>query len=434
MLEKYIYVLAVTISAAIPVIYFLRNREKEKKAKRDLSRAVYSGLIEPVSLHPRIDPNRCIGTGACIKACPEGDILGLINGFVELVSPSRCIGHGACEAACPVDAIELVFGSEKRGIEIPYVKENFETNVAGISIAGELGGMGLIRNAITQGRQAVEFIARNRSKRDPAAYDVAIIGAGPAGLAATLQAHQEKMSYITLDQDDIGGTILSYPRQKLVMTQPMEIPYYGRYKDRQIQKEELLELWDDVIAKSGAQINTNEKVESINRSNGHYQITTSKGEYVAQRIVLAIGRRGSPRKLGVPGEKSAKVAYKLLEPDQYAGQSLIVVGGGDSAVEAALALSALQNTDVTLSYRGEAFNRIKEKNRELLHLAEEQGTVQVLLKSNVKEIRPETVLLDHDGVQRTINNRQVFVFVGGELPNALLQKLGIDVQRKFGTR
>lgn len=251
MLEKYIYVVAITISVAIPVIYFLRHWEKERKARKDLSQAVSSGLTEPVSLHPRIDPNRCIGTGACVNACPEGEILGLINGVVELVSPCRCIGHGACQVACPVDAIELVFGTEKRGIDIPYVKETFETKVAGISVAGELGGMGLIRNAITQGKQAVEYIAVNKTKRDPAVYELAIIGAGPAGLAATLQAHKEKMRYITLEQDDIGGTILSYPRQKIVMTQPMEIPFYGKYKDRQIRKETLLQLWDDIVSRTG---------------------------------------------------------------------------------------------------------------------------------------------------------------------------------------
>ncbi len=433
-LDQLVYAVSVSVTVGIPFWYFKRHRSKEKLAREKLQKAKSLGLTEPVSLHPKIDPNRCIATGACVQACPEGEILGLINGRAELVSPTRCIGHGACQAACPVDAIALVFGTERRGVEIPHVKETFETNVSGLYIAGELGGMGLIRNAVAQGKEAVEYISHTLSRRDPAVYDVAIVGAGPAGLAATLQAEKVHLRYITLDQDDIGGTVLTYPRQKLVMTQPMDLPLYGRCGFREIRKEELLGLWQDVIQTSGIEIHTHEKVENVERQNGYFRIVSARGEYLAQRVLLAIGRRGSPRKLGVPGERSSKVAYKLIEPEQYKRRKLLVVGGGDSAVEAALALGEQAGTEVTLSYRRGAFSRIKEQNRQRLERATEAGWLRVLYESNVLEIRPDSVVLQQRGSDIVLANDYVFVFIGGELPTAFLKKLGVQIEIKFGER
>lgn len=433
MLEQFINVISITITVTIPVLYIWHHRKREKTARKKLEEAKSVGQ-EPVSLHPKLNPNRCIGMGACIRACPEGEILGIIHGRPELVSPSKCIGHGACQAACPTDAIDLVFGSERRGVDIPHVKQNFETNVPGIYIAGELGGMGLIRNAMTQGREAAQYITQSLQRHDPAIYDVAIIGAGPAGLAATLQAEKDKLRYITIEQEDIGGTILTYPRQKLVMTQPMVIPLYGKYKYREIRKEELLALWGDIVKRTGIGVNTHEKLERAERQNGHFLLHSSKGEYLARRILLAIGRRGTPRKLGVPGEHSSKVAYKLIEPGQYKNRSLLVVGGGDSAVEAALALSEQKGTEVTLSYRREAFSRIKTKNQERIDAAAQAGRVRLLFSSNLREIRPDSVLLEWKGKEQETVNDYVFIFAGGELPTKFLQQLGIQIEKKFGER
>lgn len=399
-----------------------------------LRESVDRGLTEPVSLHPIIDPTRCIGTAACVSACPEGEILGVLEGRAVLVSPTKCIGHGACEASCPVEAITLVFGTERRGVELPFLKENFETNVPGVYIAGELGGMGLIRNAITQGREAVQYIQQSLTGKKPDVYDVAVIGAGPAGLAASLQAQKEKLSFITLDQDNVGGTILTYPRQKLVMTQPMEIPLYGKVKFREILKEELLGLWDEVIEKTGLEVHTQEKVDAIEKQNGHYRIVSQKEEYLAQKVLLAIGRRGTPRKLGVPGEISPKVAYRLLEPEQYRKKRVLIIGGGDSAVEAALVLSEQEGAQVTVSYRKNVFSRIKEKNDERIERAIQDGRVNVLWESSVSEIRREDVILSVKDKPERLPNDYVLIFIGGVLPAEFLKKIGISIQKKFGER
>lgn len=434
MLENIIYGIATLITAGIPALYFIRTASREKAAREKLASAVAAGLTEPVSLHPKIDPNRCIETGACLSACPEGEILGIINGQAELISPTKCIGHGACQSACPVEAISLVFGTERRGVEIPHVTETFETNSPGIYIAGELGGMGLIRNAMTQGREAVEYIQRSLDSRDDSIHDLLIVGAGPAGLAATLQAKKAGLRYVTLDQDDVGGTILTYPRQKLVMTQPMEIPLFGTFKKREIRKEELLALWQHIVREAQISINTFEKVEAIERVNGHFAVATSKQQYQAKRVLLAIGRRGTPRKLGVPGEQSSKVAYKLMEPEQYQHKKILVIGGGDSAVEAALALSEQPGNEVTLSYRKEVFSRIKEGNRSRIEQAITQGQVRALFSSTVHEIRQDSVILNYKNEHIRLANDFVFIFIGGELPTAFLKKLGIKIEKKFGER
>lgn len=421
------------VIAFLVFLYWHRQHLRERKATETLARTIDAGL-EPVSLHPTLDPNRCIGTGACVDACPEGDILGIVAGVAELIHPTRCIGHGACAAACPVDAITLVFGTEHRGVDIPHVSDAFETNVGGIYVAGELGGMGLIRNAVTQGRQAIENISRRRAGDDTSVYDVAIIGAGPAGIAATLQAEKMGLRYVTFDQDDIGGTVLTYPRQKIVMTQPMELPLYGKCRFREIAKEDLLDLWHEVIDKTGIRIHTRQKVEKIGRRNGHFEITSPAGTYATQNALLAIGRRGSPRKLGVPGEDSAKVTYKLIEPEQYKGQRVLVVGGGDSAVEAALALAEQPGTSVSLSYRKDTFMRIKDKNQERLGVARDQGQIDVFLESNVAHIEPERVIVAVAGEAVDLDNDYVLVMIGGELPTNFLRMAGIRVERKHGER
>ncbi len=434
MIETITYGVTAAIVVLIPGLYIYKNTKQKQKAERRLHESVSKGLTEPLSLHPVIDPTKCIGTAACVPPCPEGEILGVLNGSATLVSPTKCIGHGACEAACPVEAISLVFGSERRGVELPFLKPNFETNVPGIFIAGELGGMGLIRNAVIQGCEALDYMSETIQTQNPDVYDVAIIGAGPAGLSASLEAQKLGLRSVTLEQDDIGGTILSYPRQKLVMTQPMDIPLYGKVKVREIVKEDLLGLWHEVIRKTGLSIHTKERVESVQRSNGYFTITTTQNQWRAQRVLLAIGRRGTPRKLGVPGEKSSKVVYRLLEPAQYLKKKILVVGGGDSAIEAALALSEQRGTDVTLSYRKNVFSRIKEKNQQRIENAMRHDRVNVLLESNVLEIQRESVRLTRGDEQFELKNDYVFIFIGGVLPTAFLQNMGVSIVKKFGER
>ncbi len=394
-----------------------------------------AGLLEPVSLHPVIDPARCIGCGSCIKACPEQpehQVLGLIDGRAQLVSPTDCIGHGACKTACPVEAITLVFGSEKRGVDIPVLSAKFETSVPGIFIAGELGGMGLIRNALEQGRQAVEAIQSERGKARGEVLDLLIVGAGPAGFSASLTAMSRKMRFVTLEQESLGGCVFQYPRAKLVMTSPAQIPLVGSLNMRQTSKEDLLEFWRDAERKTGVKINYHERVEQIDHDGDEFTVRTTKGQYRARSVLLAIGRRGTPRKLGVPGEELPKVVYRLIDPEQYAGQRVLVVGGGDSALEAAAEIAEARGGEVVLSYRGAAFDRAKPRNRERVAAAERSGVLRTLLNSHVRAIAPDSVAVECNGKVLQLPNDAVIVNAGGVLPNDFLRRVGIQVETKYG--
>ncbi len=426
---------AYTLPFIIIAFFWLRALKKSKKTSDNFQTVIKEGLTEPASLHPVINDSLCVGCGACVKACPEGEILGLINGRAQLVKPTKCIGHGACKAACPFDAITLVFGTEKRGIDIPNVSENFETNVPGLFIAGELGGMGLIRNAITQGKQAMDAMAKHPfiTEGDSDAYDVAIIGAGPAGFAATLSAKEKKLKYITIEQDSLGGTVYNFPRGKVVMTAPIVLPIFGKVNFRETTKEKLLKLWQEVEKKSGIKINYKEKMENIEPNGKGFKLTTTKSEYKVKTIMLSIGRRGTPRKLGVPGEEQPKVVYNLIDPQQYAGKHVLVVGGGDSALEAAHSIADEEGTTVSISYRSESFSRAKEKNRKKVEQYAAEGKMNVLLSSNVKNIGEKTVEIDQQGKKIELENDGIIVCAGGILPTPFLKEIGIVVETKHGT-
>lgn len=395
-----------------------------------------AGLMEPASLHPLIDPNICKGCGACVHACPEREkkVLGLIAGKAELINPTSCIGHGACKAACPFDAITLVFGTEKRGLDIPHVSPEFETNVPGLYIAGELGGMGLIRNAITQGTQAIDFLSKRvRPANSSDLYDVVIVGAGPAGFAATLGAMKNKLKHITLEQDSLGGTVFNFPRGKLVMTAPIDLPLAGKMKFTETSKEAVLAFWQKIEKQYSVAINYQEAIKDIVRNDGYFEVVSSKSSYRAATVLLCIGRRGTPRKLGVPGEELPKVVYRLIDPEQYRGMHVLVVGGGDSALEAAISIAEEPDTTVTLSYRSKAFSRAREKNRKKIDQAVSAGRMTVIFESNVTEITEKTVKIDRQGSIIEIPNDGVIVSAGGILPTPFLKQIGIEVETKYGT-
>ena len=395
-------------------------------------------MTEPPSLHPVIDPTKCIGCRSCVAACPEQyahPVLGIIRGKARLVGPSNCIGHGACKAACPVDAIDLVFGTERRGVDIPVVKPDFETNIPGIFIAGELGGMGLIRNAVEQGRQALDSIKKLKGLGRASQLDLVIVGAGPAGIAASLGAMDSKLRSVTVEQDSLGGTVAHFPRGKLVMTRPAMLPIVGTMKFTETSKEKLLEYWQGVERQTGLNINYKERVTGITRrpDGQSFEVKTTKNAYVTRAVLLTIGRRGTPRQLGVPGEKSSKVVYRLIDPEQYRGQHVLVVGGGDSALEAAHSIAEQPGTTVTLSYRSPAFTRAKPKNRDKVAQLAAAGRMNVLMKSNVREIRRDSVAIDVDGKPVILPNQGVIVCAGGILPTGFLKEVGIEVETKYGT-
>ena len=418
------------------VLFVLHVRRRRRLERQSLKALESTGAAEPASLHPIIDPATCIGCSSCVKACPEQahhTVLGIVDGRAVLVSPGDCIGHGACKTACPVNAITLVFGSERRGVDIPILTPKFESTVPGIFVAGELGGMGLIRNALEQGRQAVEAIAERRRAAGGQELDLVIVGAGPSGFAATLTAKSKNMRYVTVEQEALGGAVFQYPRGKLVMTAPATVPLIGKVNFRQTSKEALLEFWKDAERRTGIKINYQERVEEITRAGEGFIVKTNRGTYPTRSVLLAIGRRGTPRKLGVPGEEMSKVVYRLIDPEQYAGKHVLVVGGGDSALEAAASIAEAGGGGVVLSYRGAEFDRAKARNRERINAAAKGGILKVMMKSSVKQIEAESVAIEADGGVSKVRNDAVIVSAGGVLPSDFLKRVGITVETKRGT-
>jgi thioredoxin reductase len=417
-------------------LYASRARRASRHAETILAGSQEDGLMQPASLHPIIDPSLCLGCGACVTACPEKSVLGLIAGKAELITPANCIGHGACKHVCPFDAIKLVLGTEERGIDIPVVSENFETDVPGIFVAGELGGMGLIRNGVEQGKQAMSAIAQNRHPEGAGGadiLDVVIIGAGPAGISASLAAKEQGLRFETLEQESLGGTVAHYPRGKIVMTSPVDLPIYGPVKLRETTKEALLALWEDVISQTQIKIQFGCRVERVEQLSGNiFSIQATTRRLRARAVLLAIGRRGTPRKLGVSGEEQSKVVYRMIDAEQYVDQHVVVVGGGDSALEAAWSLAEVSGTSVTLSYRNAAFGRAKAKNRESIQRAVEGGQLQVLLSSKVIGIGEDSIDIETSNGSVRLENDAVIVCAGGILPTDFLRSMGVEVVTRHG--
>jgi len=427
------YTVVILFIGIIVMIYIRKQRRESRIVDEKIKLSKEEGIHEPVSLHPVVDVNSCIRTGACISACPEKDILGIRNGKATIINASHCVGHGACFHACPVEAITLCIGTEKRGVDLPHVNQQFESNVPGIYIAGEIGGMGLIKNAVEQGRQAVENLTKTIDKNIVADYDLIVVGAGPAGISATLTAKKNNLRALTLDQDTLGGTVFNFPRTKIVMTSPMDLPLHGKVRLKETSKSELLTLWQGVLSNNNLAIVENTKVESIVWQSGYFSVGTSTGTtFSTKKVLLAIGRRGTPRKLNIPGEELEKVAYRLLEPEVIEGKRVVVVGGGDSAIESALQL--MDNNTVHLSYRGDAFGRIKPKNGEKIKKAISENKINVMFNTNLTLITEDAVYYTSKESDQDIRleNDLVYILAGGELPTQFLEKSGILITRKFG--
>ena len=418
------------------VLQIRRTRRRERDALAAAARGkLFSG--GPRAQHPHIDISHCIGCGACVDVCPEGDVLAVIGGKAAIVHPQKCIGHGLCADACPVGAIEIVMASPSVTADMPRLTREYETSVPGLFIVGELGGLALIKNAVNQGRDCVDTIARRLATQPsaPGVLDVCIVGAGPAGLSASLRAVERALTYVTLEQEEWGGTVAKYPRQKVVMTSPVEFPMHGKFNKLEISKEKLMEFWAAVIKKGDVKVRTQEKVEAIEREeDGTLRIRSSGGTYRARSVILALGRRGTPRKLGIPGEELPKVMYGLIEAEAYVNARILVVGGGDSAVEAALGLAYQKGNQVTLSYRQEAFSRIKERNAQRIAEAIRTKKIRVLFNSQPVEARAQSVLIDVAGAVTELPNDWMWVFAGGEPPRAFLDKIGVAMGSRDLTR
>lgn len=422
----------VGFAALVLILVWSSLRRARKREAAAVAAAQRAGLSTegPRAQHPHIDISHCIGCGACVDVCPE-DVLAVIAGKAALVSPARCIGHGLCADACPVGAIEIVMAKPGIAADLPALSTQYETNVPNLFVVGELGGLALIKNAVNQGRDVIDTIANRLATRGRPRFDgvdVIIVGAGPGGISASLRAAERKLSYVTLEQDEFGGTVSRYPRQKLVLTSPVDFPVFGKFTKLQLSKEDLLKFWEKVRREAKLSVRTGERAERVIRQDGAgFVVTSAKGEYRARCVVLALGRRGSPRKLDVPGEELSKVMYSLIDAEAYTDNRILVVGGGDSAVETALGLAHQRGNSVTLSYRKDSFTRIKERNAQRVKELAKSGKLSVIFNSQPTEIRERAVLLDIAGKPREIPNDYVWILAGSLPANDFLRQAGVQL-------
>src|SRR5271166_5954322 len=431
--------ITLVIATVVTLIFVRGYLIKLKKREEQAREAAEKGKVfseGPKAQHPHIDTTYCIGCQTCTTVCPEGDVLAMLGGKAVIVNGYKCIGHSLCAEACPVGAITMVMASPSMSADMPRLTTEYETSIKNLFIVGELGGLALIKNAVNQGRDCIDTIV-NRMKtratngKNPGVYDVLIVGAGPAGISASLRAIENKLKYVTIERDEIGGTVAKYPRQKLVMTSPVEFPMYGKFKKLELSKENLLSFWSTILERADFKPRTNEAVESIQKEqDGLFTVRTQKNQYRAYAVVIAIGRAGTPRKLGVKGEDLPKVMYRLIEADHYINKKILVVGGGDSAVEAAMGLANQKGNIVTLSYRQGSFGRIKERNAIRIDEFSRSGKVNVLFNSKPVEFRQDSVTMDVAGTIQELPNDFVWIFAGGTPPNDFLKSINIE----FGTR
>lgn len=380
---------------------------------------------------------------------PAWDVLGRIGDFA--ITPwflvflgLGTLGYVAAVRFFPAgDAAEEGADEDvapQRVPEMPVLSPQGESSVPGIFIVGECAGVPLINRAMKSGFDAIDFIVNRLENQqrstDSSVLDVVIAGAGPAGLGAATKAQSLGISYVLCEKGTAASTIKNYPRAKLVQAAPVDIPEYGTFfQEDDETKEGLVRRWEDIIARTGVIVNEREEVASIKPAdNGELrtQVNNEK-QYQSRYAILAIGNRGTPRRLGVPGERPERVSYLLIDAADYRDKRILVVGGGNSACEAALALSSpdLLN-DVTLSYRGAVLRGVTPQNSQDVDKAEEEDQIRIVRDSRLREIRDASVVLDTPEGELELPNDCVFALIGAELPTKFLRETGIKLKKKGG--
>lgn len=384
---------------------------------------------EGKKLHPVINQSICVGCSTCVLSCKSSGALYLINGKSTLVNPFACQSHGECEKQCPTGALQLVEYGKKMKVKIPETGDHYQSSIPGIYVVGALTGAGLIKEAINQGRAAVNHIMRDVFPDN--LPRVAVIGAGPAGLSAFLSCRKFGLPTFCLEKDKTANTIRNFPKKKILMAEPLDMPIYGPLWVGDTTREELLEAWDRILEKTGVTITTGKQLEDIEGSDGDFRVIAGGGQYPCQKVILALGNRGVPRKLHVPGEEdNENVYYTLLDAEDFAGSEVTITGAGDSAVEAALSLQQ-QNCRVRIVVRGEGFPRIKAKNREKILKSIQQNQIIAHFNSKISAFEKDAVQIQgtDSRIARYKSNHH-FIMIGGEPPFQLLEKLGIAITEK----
>lgn len=443
--------LALLIAGGLTLALLIAWRRREEirryeESVRSRSEAIERGSHKARLIHPDIDLSKCIGCGACVRACPEEGVLDLLHGQAVVVHGSRCVGHGRCAEACPAGAIALTFADLSTRTDLPAISEEFESvGVPGLYLAGELTGFSLVRTAVGHGSAVADAVEKRIKTLEAApgsdrgVVDLLIVGMGPAGMACALRAKELGLRFDAIEQAELlGGTVAAYPRKKMVMTQPMHLPLHGVLPKLEYQKEDLVDLWNSLATKHALPIRTNVRLKGIAREEGDAGILvaeTSAGPVRARNICLCLGRRGTPRKLGVPGEDLAKVLYNLIDAESYKGRHILVVGSGDSAVEAAIALGEQEGNTVTIAARSRDLPRIKAKNQARLSRSAQEKRVRIVMDAGVERVDPATVTLRQtvDGAEQstTIPNDDLFVCIGGDPPFELLRRAGVSFDPKL---